>query len=117
MPSAWITKSDANEVRISGSHRLTYDLLNDPRFLDSDKTKVALVLKSTLQAELETVHVVRDLPDEEPYKSVDPAPEWGEKFFWRGHGRNKELVARDTIVEDVTWDGERFVFTMRYARR
>ena len=89
MPAAWITKSDASEVRVSGSHRRTYDLANDSRFLDADKTKVAAALKAIVQVDLETVLLVRDLPDDEPYKSVDPAPEFGEGFFWRGRGANK----------------------------
>ena len=68
MPSAWIIASDTGEVRVAGSHSIVYDLLADPRFGDSDRTKVALVLKEKLQAALETVHIVRDLPDDEPYK-------------------------------------------------
>lgn len=116
MPGAWIKQSDAGVIRVAGSHDLTYDLINDARFQDADKAKVALVLKELVQAELETVMRLRDLPDDEPTKTTDPAPQFGERFFWRGRGANKELVSRDTIVEACVWDGERFVFTMRYAR-
>ncbi len=125
MPSAWITKSTTSEIQVSGSHRRTYDLLIDARFQDADKTKVAAVLKEAVQADLETVIRVRDLPDDEPYgpEGIDPAPEFGERFFWRGRGSNKELVARDTIVESCVWmppvgqDTEgRFHFVVRDAR-
>ncbi len=126
MPSSWITKSDSNEVRLAHAVNRTgvpegeqrsYDLVNDPRFQDADKTKVAAVLKAVVQADLEVVILLRDLPDDEPTKTVDPAPEFGECFFWRGHGANRELVGVDTIVEDCVWNGTAFVFTMRRARR
>ncbi len=115
MPGAWIKQSDAGEIRVAGSHNLTYDLINDARFQDADKTKTALVLKELVQADLETAMRVRDLPDDEPTKTTDPAPEFGEAFFWRGNGINRVVVARDTIVEACVWDGERFVFTLRNA--
>ncbi len=126
MPSSWITKSDATEIRLAhphnragmadGERERSYDLLNGPRFQDADKTKTALALKILLQEDLTTRTLLRDLPDDEPTKTVDPAPEFGERFFWEGKGRNKVVVCRSTIVEDCVWDGERFVFTMRRAR-
>ena len=123
MPNSWIAKSDGAEIRLvhphnragmaDGERERSYDLLTDARFLDADKTKVALVLKELLQEDLTVRIRLRDLPDDEPTKTVDPARE---DFFWEGRGINKALVSRSTIVEDVFWDGQRFVFTMRVAR-
>ncbi len=125
MPNSWIAKSDATEIRLAhphnragmadGDRERSYDLINDPRFQDADKTKVALVLKALLQEDLTTRTKLIDLPDDEPTKTVDPAPQFGERFFWEGNGRNKELVSRSTIVEDCVWNGTRFVFTIRRA--
>lgn len=118
MPSAWITKSTASEIQIGGSLRRTYDMLNDPRFQNVNKTIVAAALKAVVQADIDDKDaiLVRDLPDDERYKTEDPEPRFGERMFWRGRGRNKELVARDTIVEDVRWDGDRYVTRLRRAR-
>ncbi len=126
MPSSWITKSDGAEIRLAHPHNRagmvdsdrerSYDLVNDPVLQDADKTKTALVLKDLVQEDLTTRIRLRDLPDDEPTKTVDPAPQFGERMFWEGHGRNKELVGRSTIVEDCVWNGTAFVFTMRRAR-
>lgn len=115
MPAVWIKRSDADEIHVAGARTLVYDLINDSRFQDTDKTKTALVLKDVLQADLDTTTRLRDLPDDEPTKTTDPAPEFGEQFFWRDHGINQVVVARDTIVEDCFWDGTVFVFALRYA--
>ncbi len=126
MTSSWISKSDGDEIRlihphnregmgISDSER-SYDLIGDVRFQDADKTKTALVLKELVQEDLTTRIKLRDLPDDEPTKTVNPAALFGERMFWEGNGRNRELVSRSTIVVDCNWAGERFVFTMRRAR-
>ena len=126
MVNSWITKSDGAVIRLAhpvnrtgmadGDRERLYDLVNDVRFQDADKTKVALVLKELVQEDLTTRIRLRDLPDDEPTKTVDPAPEFGERMFWEGRGANRELVSHSTIVESCVWDGERFVFTMRRAR-
>ncbi len=100
----------------AGDRERSYDLINDPALQDADKDRLALALKTLVQEDLTTRIKLRDLPDDEPTKTVDPAPEFGERFFWEGRGGNRNLVSRSTIVEDVFWDGERFVFTMRRAR-
>ena len=122
MPVSWITKSDASEIRLAHPHNRSgmsvsdtersYDLINDVRFQDADKTKTAIVLKGLLQEDLTTRTRLRDLPDDEPTKTVNPNREG---FFWEGRGINRELVSRSTIVEDCVWDGTVFVFTMRRA--
>ncbi len=83
MPNSWITKSDGAEIRLAHPHNRdgmavsdterSYDLVNDPRFQDADKTKTALVLKDLLQEDLTTRIKLIDLPDDEPTKTIDPA--------------------------------------------
>ena len=122
MPSSWITKSDANEIRLAHpvnrsklvtATEAVYDLANDPALQDTDKTRLALALKTLIQEDLTLRIKVRDLPADEPTKTVDPAREG---FLWEGKGGNRDLVSRSTIVESCIWDGERFVFTMRRAQ-
>ena len=124
MPLSWIAKSDGNEIRLAHpvnragltdvESERSYDLISDVRFQDADKTKTAIVLKELLQEDLTLRIRLRDLPDDEPAKTVDPA--LGERFFWEGQGINRELVARATIVEAVVLVGEHFSFKMRTAR-
>ena len=126
MVASWITKSDGSEIRLAhpvnrdgmsaGDREHTYDLLTDSRFQAVDKTKVAAALKLIVQEDLTTRIRLRDLPDDEPTKTVDPAPEYGERMFWEGRGANRELVSRATIVESCVWDGESYAFTLREAR-
>jgi hypothetical protein len=126
MPNSWITKSDSNEIRLAhphnrdgmadGERERSYDLINDPRFQDADKTKTALVLKTLLQEDLTTRTRLRDLPDDEPTKTVDPAPQFGERFFWEGHGANRVVVSRSTIVKDCVWLVDHYHFELRRAR-
>ncbi len=126
MPSSWITKSDATEIRLAHPHNRagmadsdrerSYDLLNDPALQDADKTKLALTLKALVQEDLTTRIRLRDLPDDEPTKTVDPAPEFGERMFWEGRGAKRELVSRSTIVERFEWDGQGWDHELRRAR-
>ena len=74
MPISWITKSDGTEIRLAhphnragmaaGDRERSYDLVNDSRFQDADKTKTALALKTLLQEDLTTRTRLRDLPDD-----------------------------------------------------
>lgn len=124
MPVSWITKADVNEIRLanpvnrvsmaSDERELSYDLINDVRFQDADKTKVALVLKELLQEDLTFRQLVRDLPDDDPDKTTDPA--LGERLFWEGNGANRELVSRSTIVERFEWNGVAWDYELRRAR-
>ncbi len=100
-----------------GERERSYDLTTDGRFQDVNNTKNALALKLALQEDLETRVALRDLPSDEPTKTVDPAAEFGELMFWEGNGINRVVVSRSTIVESVVWDGTRYVITMRRARR
>ncbi len=126
MPSSWITKSGGAEIRLAhpvnragmavGDRERSYDLINDVRFQDADKTKTALVLKELLQEDLTVRIRLRDLPDDEPTKTVDPAPQFGERMFWEGRGGNRDLVSRATIVESCVWLVDHFHFAMRRAK-
>ncbi|KKL67496.1 hypothetical protein LCGC14_2134420 [marine sediment metagenome] len=78
------------------------------------QAKLALVLKGLLQAEIDVRILRDDLPDDEPTKTVNPdAP----NFFWgdsngviqNNPNRNNHLIARDTVVTEVVWDGTRYV--------
>ncbi len=124
MPSSWITKSDTKEIRLAHpvnragmadeDRERVYDLLNDPAFQNADKTKVALVLKELLQEDLTFRQRVRDLPDDDPDKTTDPNRE---NLHWEGHGINRELVSRSTIVVRFEWDGQGWAHELRNARR
>ncbi len=125
MPSSWITKSDATEIRLAhpadrsklvNAREAVYDLVNDPALQDSDKDRLALTLQTIIQEDLTVRSKVRDLPDDDPDKDTDPASFMGELLFWEGQGGNKDLVGRSTIVESVVWDGVRFIIEMRRAR-
>ena len=72
------------------------------------------MLKGLLQAEIDTRIPKADLPDDEPTKTVNPdAP----NFFWgdsngaiqNNPNRNDHLIARDTVVTEVAFDGTRYV--------
>ena len=124
MPSSWITKSDATEIRLAhpvdrsklaNSREAIYDLVDDPAFQDADKDRLALTLQTIMQLDLEDRILVRDLPDGDPDADADPAR--GEQLFWEGtNPGNRTLVARSTIVT-VTWNGvDRFNISCRNAR-
>ncbi len=76
--------------------------------------QLANALKLLLQAEIDTRIPLTDLPDDEPTKTVNPA---APNFFWgRANGsihanpnQNDHLIARDTVVTEVVWDGTRYV--------
>ncbi len=127
MPASWITKSDANEIRLAhpvnrsklvNAIEAVYDLVDDPAFQDADKDRLALTLQTLLQLDLELRILVRDLPDDDPDKDTDPVSFMGEQMFWEGtNPGNRTLVSRSTIVESVVWDGvDRFIISMRVAR-
>lgn len=120
MPAQWITKSNATEVRLSSSGGgdradILYDLLLDPLLQDpqGNKTKIAIVLKDLINADLQVRIKVKDLPDDDPEK--DTNPEKGERAYWEGQGNNKELVHQSTICDSVVWDGTRYLCHCRVA--
>lgn len=78
------------------------------------KENMAQAILALLQEQLTVRQRLRDLPDDDPDKTTDPAR--GEKLFWEGQNANRELVGRSVIVESITWDGGRYVPTLRRAR-
>lgn len=77
------------------------------------KEKMAIAIQALLQEGLTKRQKVRDLPDDDPDKTTDPA--MGEQMFWEGRGGNRELVSRSVIVT-VVWNGEVYYPTVRRAR-
>ena len=75
------------------------------------KDRMALALKQILQMQFEIRIKVRNLPSDDPDKNTDPAQP---DIFWEGHGGNKDLVVRSLIVDEVTWDGKRYVPNITY---
>ena len=124
MPNSWVTKSDGTEIRLAhptnragmadGEKERSYDLINDSRFADADKARVALALKELLQEDLTFRQRTRDLPDDDPDKTTDPGRE---NLFWEGNGAKKELVSRSTIIQRFEWDGQGWAHELRNARR
>lgn len=78
------------------------------------QAKLALALMGLLQAQIDTRIPIADLPDDEPTKTVNPD---ASNFFWgdsngavqNNPNRNNHLIARDTVVTDVVWEGTRYV--------
>ena len=71
-------------------------------------------MRDFLQAAIDVRIPIADLPDDEPTKTVNPdAP----NFFWgdsngvvqHNADKNDHLIARDTVVTEVVWDGVRYV--------
>ena len=71
-------------------------------------------MRDFLQAAIDVRIPLADLPDDEPTKTVNPnAP----NFFWANsdakiknrEADNDRLIARDTVVTEVVWDGTRYV--------
>jgi len=70
---------------------------------------VAAVIKSRMQQDIDVRIKRTDMPREDEARQSNPnRPD----FFWDG----PDLVARSVIVEDVVWNGERYVPTLRRAR-
>lgn len=115
-------ESNTSGIRIVGAGKdITWDVLGDSRLQDPDNEKNAIVLKSIVQDSLDTIERVRDLPNDEPTKTMSDAElaaEYGERAFYRGQGINKELVFREIEVVDMVWsaDQERYLPSLRITR-
>jgi len=89
-----------------------------------NKKNTALAFLGFLQKGLDVIQVIADLPGDDLDKTIDPKLARGERMFWGdGDGKiqansskNDQLVSRSVIVESLTWDGERYVPTLRRAR-
>lgn len=109
MPHPIIATDTYIEINIGGRKaRINYADLPG-----NTAAKLANALKIFLQDAIDTRLVLADLPDDEPTKTVNPdAP----NFFWGqsdgsvhpNPARNDTLIARDTIITDVVWDGTRY---------
>lgn len=72
-------------------------------------TKVAAAIKTLWQDAIDVRIKRNTLPMEDEARQVNPNRE---DFFWD----DRDLVARSVIVEDVVWDGTRYIPTLRRAR-
>ena len=89
-----------------------------------NKKNTAAVFQAFLQKGLDVIQAIADLPTDDPDKTTDPKLAMGERMFWgdsdgkiqANPSKNDQLVSRSVIVESITWDGERYVPTLRRAR-
>jgi len=112
VPYPIIATSTFTEINVGGR----VGRINHTDLGAGGQAKLVLVLKDLLQAEIDVRIPLADLPDDESTKTVNPdAP----NFFWgdsdgvvqNNPNRNDHLIARDTVVTDVAWDGTRYVVT------
>lgn len=59
--------------------------------------------------------LLTDLPIDDPDRTVDTAPKHGEKMRWEVYNSQTYLCSREYILEDLTWDGNTLVPTIRKA--
>lgn len=117
MPYPIIATDTYTEINVGGR----VARINHTDLGPGGQAKLALVLKELLQAEIDTRIPLADLPDgsdpligDEPTRTVNPDLT---NFFWgdsngivqNNPNRNDHLIARDTVVTDVVWDGTRYV--------
>ena len=102
-----------------GDGERVYDLVTDSRFTGANPAVIADKIKAVLQADLEVVQKVRDLPDDDPDKTTDPVATHGEAMFWRGTGGNKDLVGRQAVIDSVVWEDPpgQYRVTVRRCKR
>ena len=112
MPYPIIATDTFTEINVGGR----VGRINHADLGPGGQAKLALVLKELLQAQIDTRIPLVDLPSDEPTKTVNPdAP----NFFWgdsngeiqNNPNRNDHLIARDTVVTEVVWDGAVYVVT------
>ena len=105
--------SHATRVQLwmdSGGPRSDFDIVQ--MFIDegADHLRVANQIKLQMQDDIDVRIKRSDMPHDDPARQSNPnRPD----FFWDG----PDLVARSVIVEDVVWDGTRYVPALREARQ
>ncbi len=93
----------------SSSPRSDFDIVQ--MFIDegADHLRVANQIKLQMQDAIDVRIKRSTMPNEDEARQSNPnRPD----FFWD----KGDLVSRSVIVEDVVWDGERYVSTLRRAR-
>ena len=94
---------------------------------DAEREKIAVVLATLLQQDIEVRTHVEDLPlDEETLEWSGPSPgdademtsRYGERMRWDHSGPDKWLVSTEDFIT-VTWDADSgtYVASLRVARR
>jgi len=79
------------------------------------KEELAAAFIPFLQDQVDFRQKLNTLANDDPARIADPGLPW---FFWDGPGQpgNTDLVARADIIDNVVWDGEQYVVTVRRAR-
>lgn len=74
-------------------------------------------IKEAAQAKLFDNRVLlTDLPIDDPDRTVDPGAIFGERMRWEVHNNQTYLCSREYILENLTWDGNMLIPTIRKAR-
>jgi len=94
----------------SSGPRITFDIIAMLTDQGGENLKVAALIKAQMQNAIDVRIKRSTMPLEDEARQSNPnRPD----FFWDG----PDLVARSVIVEDVVWDGTRYVPTLRRARQ
>ena len=74
-------------------------------------------IKEAAQVKLFDTRVLRDTLDaDDPARLADPALQHGEKMFWETDQQgNVWVVSREWILDDLQWDGNALIPTVRRA--
>ncbi len=119
MPYPIIATDTYTEINVGGR----VGRINHTNLGAGGQAKRARVLRGWLQDKIDDRIPIADLPDgsdpligDEPTRTVNPDLP---NFFWgdsngviqNNPNRNDHLIARDTVVTDVVWDGAGYVVT------
>lgn len=106
-------ENDGLHIRLwlhSGHPCCDLDIVQMTREQGGNKRKVAALIKQQMQDAIDVRIPLYRLPREDPARQSNPnRPD----FFWDG----LDLVARSIIVDNIRWNGTRYVPTLRKTRQ
>jgi len=120
MTSIKIKQSDGIAIRIHAPAE--FERTGNDIFIDvaaiPDGTQVAAGpgLINFIQAGFDDVHLLSAWDQDDPVQSMNNKQledAYGERAFFRNNGPSKEVVFRETLIEDVVWNGEKFILSVR----
>ena len=101
MPVKSMTVTDTYvEVDRGNGAVLHFDFADFPPSADTNETRQAHII-AHVQDWLDYRVKLRNLEDGDPNKTIDPALP---HLFWEGTGGNAEIVQRNIVIENVTYD-------------
>ncbi len=102
---------DSIEMWVGGTTVTFPDTVAGP----GTKDEKAVAFIPFLQDKLDFKQRLNILPNDDPDRTIDPGLPW---IFWVGPGQpgNTDLVSRADIIENVVWNGNEYVVTVRRAR-